>query len=234
MKPFMQSSRCQNIFTALKSSWPGFEQRLLSIAQHPDFSVFLSRYRGILEPAVQSGKRSQAVHELSHAVLDLVSNALRTVGVSSLEDGGTELQDALAALEGALNLAIYFWHGPGDRNFQFRTLVHYCECPEDPLLVSHPGRPDFFLRITEWGVQISRTDLFLPFPFRFSLARACDLNLLKWEDSQEPSSIGQNIAVLRVVQREFCQLIDEWEHCNSILAVRQLGMRKLTPEEQPR
>lgn len=234
MAPDFATIRFQKLFAALLAGWSGFEQRLLALSQHPEFSIFSSRYRGVRESKIDSGKRTQSVHELSQAVLDVVSDALKSFAEDSSNSAKIDLEEVLKTLEGALNLAIYFWHGPGDRNFQFRTLVHFCDCPEEPILVSHPGRPDFFMRITEWGVQLSRTDLFLPFPFRCSLARACDLTLLCWEEPQQEQLVAQTIATLRVVQREFCQLIDEWEHCNSILAVRQLGLRKLTPDEQPR
>jgi hypothetical protein len=228
------SIRLQKLFSALNAGWSGFEHRLLSIGLNPDFSFFLAQYRGVRESAGENGKRTQVVHELSQAVIDLVSDTLKVDETGASDNGRNKFEDVLKTLEGALNLAIYFWHGPGDRNFQFRTLVHFCSCPEDPILVSHPGRPDFFLRVTEWGVQLSASDLFLPFPFRFSLERACDLRLLRWNESQQPTFVAQTIATLRVVQREFCQLIDEWEHCNSLLAVRQFGIRKMSPEEQPR
>lgn len=246
-----QSFEVEPMIAWLAEHWDNLESQFLTVGQHPQFGPFLAQYRGIPEPQQLDASRTQLAHLVSDTIRSTVEKAL----LKSLLKSGLKLESEegpqsksqlhlqshseaafeslLKACEGALNLAIYFWHAPHERNFQFRTIVHFADISPEPILISLPSLPHFFLRLTEWGVQLSLQDRFEPFPFRFSLERGCDLSQLSWSDNLNPIHASQTIAKLRVVQREFCQLIDEWEHCNSILAVRQFGLRKLSAAEQP-
>lgn len=217
---------------SLEAGWFAFEKQLMSVGGHPKFSEYLRTYRGISEACEADSSLAFFSGEVTRSTLKIVEDAMSSGMSGSREDPVPDFSDLLKMCEGALNLAIYFWHFPDERNFQFRTVVHFLNISPDPVLISKRTCPEFFLRITEWGVQLYEADDFEPFPFRLSLERACGLANLQWDKGNSEQDNAARIAALRVIQREFCQLIDEWEHCNSILAVRQFALRKLPPAEQ--
>ncbi|MEY3903673.1 MAG: hypothetical protein RL189_2979 [Pseudomonadota bacterium] len=223
----------QRIANGLQTRWQTFEALLLSVSENHLFPDFLSRYKGIPEPLPVDAHRGQIAHRVTDAVKDILLGIFQDALSGDARVEVDAWQECLRSAEGALNLALYFFHAPDERNFQFRTVVHFADVSPDAILLSEQGVPDFFVRITEWGVQLSPSDSFSPFPFRFSLAKACGLSSECWQTPTEISSVRACLAQLRVIQREFCQLIDEWEHCNAILAVRQFALRKLPPEQQP-
>lgn len=239
----------ESLMVCLTDQWDNLELQFLTVGQHPQFASFLAQYRGISDSQPVDDSRAQLAHLVTDSIRSGLEKAILTSQSKQKSELSSEanleshkqlqseteekLESLLRACEGALNLAIYFWHAPEERNFQFRTIVHFAQISSEPILISLPECPHFFMRLTEWGVQLSLQDEFEPFPFRFSLERACDLSKLTWNDNLNPMHASQTIAKLRVIQCEFCQLIDEWEHCNSILAVRQFGLRKLSAAEQP-
>ena len=232
MTSLQQSEMFKRISISLESGWLDFENEILRVSEHPRFAEYLKSYRGISEIREADSSLAFFAGELTRSVLKIVEDAVSS-GLSGKNHAeASDFSAVLKSCEGALNLALYFWHYPDERNFQFRTVIHFLNVPLDAVLLSTGRCPEFYLRMTEWGIQLSESDIFEPFPFRFSLERACGLNGLNWEMSGDEQEDADRIAKLRVVQREFCQLIDEWEHCNSILAVRQFALRKMSSEEQ--
>jgi len=232
MNVLSENLQYQSVVNNLSQGWTDFEKELMQVALHPDFLGFLRQYRGIDTERTEFAGRSDLVLAVTQSTRELITAALSAAWHSPRPEPRPDFDKLLRVCEGAFNLALYFWHAPNERNFQFRTVIHFLNIPSDPLLISLTQLPQFFLRMTEWGIQLSTVDSFEPFPFRYSLERACDLSALRWERNTDDHEVAQTIARLRVIQREFCQLIDEWEHCNSILAVRQFGLRKLPAEQQ--
>jgi hypothetical protein len=208
----------------LIQQWPSIETELLSVAHDPDFATYLREYRGIAGQLPSRPRCRDMGRLISDSLLSRLTDCLRS-SLSSETLDNTNWAQILHSFEGLFNLALYFWHAPSERNFQFRTVVHFSEIAPEPVLVRQLGVPEFFLRITEWGVQFSSTDDFAPFPFRHSLAMGCHLSGFSWDCSSESTWVANALAKIRVVQREFCQLIDEWEHCNSILAHKQFSLK---------
>lgn len=231
----MNGSLPQNIVVSLvqemEKQWLDLERQLLSVAQEKDFSIYLQDYRGISEQSAPNARRCDVGRRISDSFLSCITHCLQ-VSVQSLQCDETRWAQILKWCEGSLNLALYFWHAPNERNFQFRTVVHFTAIDQEPVLVSTSGLPDFFVRMTEWGVQISATDQFEPFPFRCSVALGCQLSDVDWKLCSEVPHAAKTLARIRVVQREFCQLIDEWEHSNSILAHKQFSLKRNSSSEQ--
>jgi hypothetical protein len=227
-----KKSSLRPLLKSLEKEWPVFEVNLQNVANYSGFSEFLSRYRGVVEDTFQDDSRRALGIQISDELSSLVRRALSSVDPIQNWSEESAFSEMLKALEGAINLLLYFWHAPEERNFQFRTVVHFTQLSDQPVLQSLEGYIPFFFRVTEWGLQLSVNDVFEPLPYRYSVARACDLKSLMWDDNKDPKNAAHTLAKLRVIQREFCQLIDEWEHCNSILAVRQYALRKRPPTEQ--
>lgn len=222
--PFPQQI-VMNLVQEMENQWLVLERQLLAVAQEKEFSIYLQDYRGVSEQTAPNARRCDVGRRISDCFLSCITRCLQ-VSVHSLQCDETRWAQILKWCEGSLNLALYFWHAPNERNFQFRTVVHFTAIDSEPVLVSASGLPDFFVRMTEWGVQISATDQFEPFPFRCSLALGCQLSDVEWKLCSEVSYAAKALAKIRVVQREFCQLIDEWEHSNSILAQKQFSLKK--------
>lgn len=232
MKSEQKNELMTRIASAAGSGWTAFEKQLIKVSAHPQFIEYLSTYRGIAEGREPDDKSVLLSDELTQSAIQLVQNTISGLQENYSADSENDFGDLLRFCEGTLNLGIYFWHFPEERNFQFRTVIHFLNISSEPLLISGRQSPDFFMRLTEWGIQISESDCFEPFPYRLSLERACSLHDLRWDDACDERAGALRLSALRVIQREFCQLIDEWEHCNSILAVRQFALRKLPASEQ--
>lgn len=227
-----RQKRLNWIVDVVQQAWKDIEQSLLAVMDEPDFAEFLREYRGV-ESSLSLTQSRQLCGDNIRSVFEAVAERA-VVAALSVEESKTsdEFETILRDCEGALNLALYFWHAPGERNFQFRTVFHFTNMSETPTRKTANAEADFYLRLTEWGVQLSAENNFEPMPHRFSLALACDLIDLDWTNTHHVRTAAHVIARLRVIQREFCQLIDEWEHCNSILAVRQFGLRKISETDR--
>jgi hypothetical protein len=210
----------KRLLKCLSENWQAFSASLASVTQHPQFNEYLARYRGHSDSLSIDGQEPLRTLILVHCQTLVVScfNQARL-----LPDQCSE--ELLKNFESAINTALYYWTGSSDRNFQFRTVVHFLGlADQDVVCNSEAGL--FSFRLNEWGFSISQRDLFEIFPRRHSIAQVCGISLA--ENIEHFLVREQELfSVIRTMQREFCLLIDEWEHCNSILAVKQFSLRKL-------
>lgn len=204
----------------LRENWPAFEKLFLSVADQPGFAAFLSAYRG--HSADNQGVDNTALRDV---FLSELKSLLKSCFTDDLTTTWFLENDKIDAFEATLNSALYYWHGLNDRNFQFRTIVHFLGLSSEYFSIQNT---DFELNVclSEWGVSFSNDNSFAAFPRRASLARVCGLTNLRVTLPLSHQDSVSLFAKIRLLQREFCLLIDEWEHCNSILAVQQFSLRK--------
>lgn len=210
---------------ALQRNWPKFEDILNSVVENAEFRGFLESYRGHHDNSTPEHRltlRNIFLAELKNFYCDCLSQ----YSGFSIPLSESFLKD----FESAVNTALYYWHGLGDRNFQFRTIVHFLGISPEPLQVSS-DTTSLSMLVNEWGIGFSQEQSFFEFPRRASLARVCGITSLKLKLPLDENDKAVLFAKARLLQREFCLLIDEWEHCNSILAVKQFALRKMPQGE---
>ncbi len=210
----------KEIISLLQKNWSNLEAVIQSVNEVTGFSEFCLAYRGSMvqgHAGVSVLIREQKVHQ----VVAFFNNFLSQVFIN--EDTGNSL---LLTLEKAINTALYYSYFDGDRNFQFRTFIHFLQIDSFEFSVQARDLPVKIL-VNEFGFSLSLDGRFSKFPERFSIAKVLGLSQF-WPDG-EPSSLQTESALqkVRALQQEFCLLIDEWEHLNSILAVEQFELRKL-------
>ena len=202
--------------------WPAFSGSLASLEKHPEFCSYLSNYRGHSSEAAVPQQRAL----LREAVLcqwkSLFEECFKETGL----DGDSFSEELLKSFESTLNTVLYYWVGASDRNFQFRTVVHFLHLNDLDLQCSCEVG-NFSVRISEWGVSFSKRGLFETFPRRSSPIRISAVSRYFENNTQSLPDVPVLFSAIRGLQREFCLLIDEWEHCNSILAVKQFSLRKI-------
>lgn len=210
---------------ALQKNWPKFEYILNSVVENGEFSEFLASYRGHHDysmPEHRCTLRDVFLANLKNFYCDCFAQ------YSSFRVPFSE--PFIKGFESAVNTALYYWHGLDDRNFQFRTVVHFLGISPEPLQVSSDTN-SLSILVNEWGIGFSQDQSFFEFPRRASLARVCGITNLNLKIPLDENDKTVLFAKARLVQREFCLLIDEWEHCNSILAVKQFALRKMPQGE---
>jgi len=211
----------KRLLEGLRHNWSAFSKSLASVEQHPQFNDFLSQYRGHAESVPVESREPLRAFFLAHwksSFIECFNQAALTA-----EDLSEEF---LKEFEASFNMVVHYWLGRNDRNFQFRTVVHFLGLA-DAQFAFEVGEGRFSFRVSEWGLSFSQRGLFDAFPRRHSLARVCGVS--SFVENAEPSLPDEQklFRTIRILQREFCLLMDEWEHCNSILAVKQFSIRKL-------
>ena len=101
--------------------------------------------------------------------------------------------------------------GLRDRNYQFRTIVHFFQLENFSELFLTKEGTHFVVSLNEFGFHFGAPESGL---FKYSIlpiSKICDLKNTKTERAI--------FSKTRTLQREVCYMIDEWEHINSILAV---------------
>ena len=197
-----------------------FEEILLSISDLPEFAPFLKNYGGLARRN-QTQAQSQWLESLSGVVGGKLVGFFRNLfqGQSFLSSlSSEEISQLLGSFEAAANLAIYNWYGLGNRNFQFRTVVHFCLLEGLGDTLFETSESSYFLSFSEDGLRFGYAES-QHIPNCLPVSNACAL----WEFSTPadflPHQDSKVFARLRSVQREICFLIDEWEHRNTLLAV---------------
>ncbi len=221
----------------LNQVWPHFEVALLEAGRAPGFAKFLANYRGLAEPLsadfspdVVAAWRDQTAESLLAPVRALFAAPELVAAIPELDDAA--LRELLTHCEETLNLALYYWHGPTDRNYQFRTVVHFFDLEGlgDEIIPGIGARA--VVSMSESGFRFGNAnDAHLP--RTRPIAAALGLSTTHITDNRVV------LAKLRTTARELCLLLDEWEHRNALLAVdftqtREAARRQGTREAQTR
>lgn len=209
----------KKLIALLQRNWSALENIVRSVDSLDGFSEFLASYRG---SAVSSQTDVNSEHR-EEKVQQIVGFFQRFF--SQIEIAGELECQHLVALEKALNTALYYAYFNNDRNFQFRTFIHFLQIQSFDFSVRF-GTAEIRILVNEFGFSITLDDAFSAFPKRFSLARVNGLSHFQRVSEPSPDSEVAVFEKIRTLQREFCFLIDEWEHLNSILAVEQFALRK--------
>jgi hypothetical protein len=217
--------------------WPHLEVALLEAGRAPGFTKFLANYRGLAEPLtadfspdVVGAWRAQTAESLLAPVRALFAAPELAAAVPELDDAA--LAELLTHCEETLNLALYYWHGPTDRNYQFRTVVHFFDLEGlgDEIIPGIGARA--VVSLSEAGFRFGNAnDSHLP--RTRPVAAAFGLHSASITDNRAA------LAKLRTIARELCLLLDEWEHRNALLAVefthtREAARKQGTREAQLR
>lgn len=212
----------------LADRWKEFEALLLAPAKVPEFKKFLQSYRGLGRRSVPVKERAVVARlqdEVGGGIVAFLSELLDASGliVQLARESSERAHSTWTAIERAINLSLYAWYGAGDRNYQFRTIVHFCELSGLGGECGSLNGESIFASFDEDGMRIGKENS-AHFP-RVSPISAVCLPL------PEPPQFRRLFARIRTIQRELCQLTDEWEHRNSLLAVRFAEVRKAAAEK---
>jgi hypothetical protein len=206
------SAAVQTCAESLHRVWPAIEAALLSVTRFPSFSRFLSEYRGLARAESPSdaelvGPTPEEQAEAQESIGEALFGALREAySLASSPETST--------FESVVNLALFLWSGPGDRNFQYRTVVHFCALDG----LGDEVESGIVLSFCESGVRLGPPGN-EHFPTRLPLSAVIVDDSLLRDDSRI-------LARLRSLQRETCLLVDEWEHENALLAVEHTRIRQ--------
>lgn len=216
---------------AVQQNWPQVESILGGVSADPKFDSFLKNYRGHSAPATISGSKQDELRgtigtELASCVHQIFaqSDAIGLANTMSEE----EITRALYGVEEFFNLALYYWCGKNDRNFQFRTVVHFCDLEGTGTPVFYAAQKEWFVSFSEHGIRLgSGTDNHLP--SCAPLESAFGLQEFTQKNLKNPThkTLRKLFARLRTLQRETCLLEEEWEHRNSIVAVEHTELREV-------
>lgn len=221
MSPKQES---KEIINKLLKNWSSLEGAIHSISAVDGFSEFCSMYRGSVVPGwsgVSVLVREQKVQLVVRFFQDFFNQFMNDENLSDAH---------LLTLERAINTALYYTYFEDDRNFQFRTFIHFLQIDSFDFSVQ-AGAANVYVSVNEYGFSIRLDERFSKFPERFSIARVLGLTHFKLPNEHSSVNEKDSFDKVRAVQREFCLLIDEWEHLNSILAVEQFALRKLQTSE---
>lgn len=214
---------------ALQGGWSAVEAALLSATRFPSFARFLADYRGLPRPVTPGDGRgeahpsaleqAEAQSAIGDALFATLRDAYRTASSSLPPSRGTEAPSPPAeplatVFERVLNLALFLWSGAGDRNFQYRTVVHFAALDG----LGDEIEEGVVLSFCESGVRLGAPGS-EHFPRRLPLSDVLVDDSLLGHDAKL-------VARLRSLQRETCLLVDEWEHENALLAVEHTRIRQ--------
>lgn len=212
---------------ALAPRWPGIEEALLGAARQPSFRRYLSKFRGLALAPPPLEEQASVQEAVGEPLFVLLKEAF-VEGLAGAVAAGVPVTQAACCYEALVNLLLFLWSGEGDRNFQFRTVVHFggLEGLGDDLVESPEP---VTLAFVEHGIRLAHSGIEAEhFPLRLPLS-----HVLVDEDFltlvAQPPSLERDAALLarvRSFQRELCLLVDDWEHENALLAVEHTRIRQ--------
>jgi hypothetical protein len=225
---------------ALDDVWPSVESYLLSVTKLSSFRAYLDTYRGLARSAkIDKSKRAE-VEKMSvlagEGIISLLSDVFEKCHTSEFVKDLTasEVDSLLRDFEKSVNLLFFYWVGEQNRNFQFRTFIHFLDLEGvGGKIFSHVDR-EIYVSFSEDGLRFgdAQSD-HIPFLAPISRAtltpffRTSFSELIAGKDLSEKVNIEKRFfARIRTVQREICLLVDEWEHRNAILAVEHVETRE--------
>ena len=208
----MQKSLIKKIVAEIENEFSTFEEYLLSPVQFTEFRHFLAKYRGMPEPDREhSYEIEQNAKQTAENIVNFFINIFSKNGLADIEE--SEIIFVLSEIEKIVNLTLYYWFGLNDRNYQFRTLIHFYEIDGIGSLFLTKNKRDFAVSLSEDGLRFGLSDSAHE-PKCMPVSKVCGLSSF-----HENSLDRELFARIRTIQREICLLLDDWEHLNSILAV---------------
>ncbi len=208
----MQKSTIRKIVIEIENEFSIFEEYLLSPLQFTEFRHFLAKYRGMPESGRQhSYDREQNAKQTAENIVNFFINIFSKNGLADSDEN--EIIIILSEIEKIVNLTLYYWFGLNDRNYQFRTLIHFYEINGIGSVFLTKNKHDFAVSLSEDGLRFGLAESAHE-PKCMPVSRVCGLFSF-----HEHSDERELFARIRTIQREICLLLDDWEHLNSILAV---------------
>jgi hypothetical protein len=230
------TSLCAEVWQTL---WPQVENCLLQVKNFPEFAGFLSGYRGFEESprpeeiavAVQEKIGEPLFEIIQKGFLSFWAQCQKPQASDSVNtDLSAFFNEMARCFESFGNLLFFLWNADADRNFQFRTVLHFggleglgAEIVGTPLPVA--------LSFSRYGLRLGSPDKDF-FPRRLSFVWSFfdkKMSQALFEKQDQGSEIPREalfIARLRSLQREICLMIDDWEHENAQLAVEHARARQ--------
>jgi hypothetical protein len=208
----MQNSIISKIIIEIENEFSTFEEYLLSPVQFNEFRHFLEKYRGMPEANRQhSYYREQIAKQTAENIFNFFINIFSKNGLADVDENGIILN--LAEIEKIVNLTLYYWFGLNDRNYQFRTIIHFYEIDGFGSVFLTKNKHDFAVSLSEDGLRFGLVESAHE-PKCMPVSKVCGLfNFDKYSKEREL------FPRIRTIQREISLLLDDWEHLNSILAV---------------
>jgi|GEM_PF-664834 len=239
--PF-EGSFVKLVSASLGAVWSDVETALLSVRASPSFDGYLANYRGLPLIPVPLKEQLGIQGAVGNALFTAFSDAFRVCAQSAFQVPGgvfsvparvgSDGQALAYAFEGVVNLALGLWCGNGDRNFQYRSVVHFCalEGLGDVVWGEEGGEvAPLALSFSEHGVRLASPGS-EHFPVRLALSHVLIdddfFNVLSGARAAGPETDAFLVARLRSCQRELCLLVDDWEHENALLAVEHTRLRQ--------
>ncbi|APJ03170.1 hypothetical protein [Silvanigrella aquatica] len=211
----MQKTIINKIINEIEDSFSIFEEYLLAPIQFPEFRRFLSLYRGmpeIDEKKINTYDIENSAKQTSENIVNHFINIFSKNGLADFDEN--EIVIILNEIEKIVNLSLYYWFGLNDRNFQFRTLVHFYEIDGMGSVFLTKNKHNFAVSLCEDGIRFGSIDAGAHEPKCMPISKVCGLS--EFDNHIDERKL---FARIRTVQREICLLLDDWEHLNSILAV---------------
>jgi hypothetical protein len=216
----------KKVMQSIEKQWGIFENFLLYPTKLVEFEKFLKNYRGL--PISQGHVTFARGEAAEKAAVDLTNFFINIFSIEGLaEFSSIEIDIILEDIEKNINLSLYYWFGLNDRNFQFRTWIHFFNLEGFKTVFLTKEGKNYCVTLSENGISFAHTsNEDLPKIHPISKVLIKDLEALSVLQPNSNLNISQQLtkerfvfARLRTIQREICLLIDEWEYQNSILAV---------------
>ena len=208
----MQNSIIRKIVIEIENEFSTFEEYLLSPVQFTEFRHFLAKYRGMPDSdRHHSYDREQSAKQTAENIVNFFINIFSKNGLADADEN--EIIFILSEIEKIVNLTLYYWFGLNDRNYQFRTLIHFYEIDGIGSVFLTKNKHDFAVSLSEDGLRFGLADSAHE-PKCMPVSKVC--GLFSFDKSSKEREL---FARIRTIQREICLLLDDWEHLNSILAV---------------
>lgn len=202
------------VMSSIERQWNILESYLYYPTKVHEFDGYLNSYRGqATAHSVFSFNRTQAAEEAAQGLMNFFVNIFAMEGLAELTVNYIEF--VLNEVEKRVNLSFYYWFGLNDRNYQFRTWIHFFGLQGLGGVFLTKDKHNFSLTLCESGICLGlESQHRLPQILSFS-------RVLVYQGSEFFHSVNEReiFARIRTIQREICLYIDEWEYQNSILAV---------------
>lgn len=190
----------------VKKRWNEIEETLLLLNKDPYFKDYLSQYCGTSNSDVECS----SYHELKNEFVTKVKNIFTEILSCFSFESQDAFLNAINHLEAVTNLLLYYWFGNEDKNYQFRTCVHFFKLSNASVSISVKNAFSCELFFHEMGICLS-LDKKKHVPKRAPSSR------LYWLDFKKEKK--DVISSIREIQQEVCHLIEEWEYLNTIFAI---------------
>ncbi|MES2615248.1 MAG: hypothetical protein V4591_07530 [Bdellovibrionota bacterium] len=209
------------IMSSIKRQWNVMESFLYYPTKLPEFSDFLNNYRGVPKASANfTTKKHELAESTALGVMNFFINIFSLEGLADLDCKNIEI--TLCEIEKNVNLALYYWFGLNDRNYQFRTWIHFFGLEGLSCVFLTKDKQDYSVTLLANGICFGApTDLLLP--------KITPVSKIFISDVQQEADIFTR---LREMQREICLFVDEWEYQNSILAVEYGQSLKLIQQDK--